>query len=90
MLTKRECRLIYDPYFKIIRQTNFFIEFISINTNHCWIIKKSQLNSNRLIILYHKHSQNLPYYHKQCDIQNVILAIKKIKAHDNYVICNHY
>jgi hypothetical protein len=77
-----------DPYFKVIRQTDDFLELQSRNTSHCWIIKKSLSDLPRIIYLYHKHTPNVPYYHKQCNNQTVSSAIKKIKDHDYYFICN--
>lgn len=37
-------------------------------------------------MLYHKHSQTIPYYHKQCKIYTVKQAINIIEKHDRYIL----
>lgn len=88
MFTKKECSLISDSYFRVIRQTDDFIEFQSKNTCHCWIIKKTSSEIQTLIKIYHKHTPNTPYYHMQSSSRTVTSAIENIKNHDQYVICN--
>lgn len=62
MFTKKEKRLVGDGCFTIIRETERYIEFLSNNTKHCWIICKNQDGTNRLIMIYHKHSRKTEYY----------------------------
>lgn len=72
-------------YFKIIRETGSFIEIMSKNTKHCWLIQKKRDDDN-LIILHHKHSMQIPYYHKQKEVSSVAHAMKLIKGHDRFVL----
>lgn len=46
MFTKKEKGLIDRAYFKVIRETEGFIEITSKNTKHCWIIQK-RLNKGK-------------------------------------------
>lgn len=83
--TKKDQKQIDKKYFKVIRITNRYCEIMSLNTKHCWIIYKSILG-NEPIVLYHKHSFRHPYYHKQRKVFTISQAIKSIKSHDRYVI----
>jgi len=69
----------------LIRSDDTFYEIKSKNTNHLWIIKKN-LSSNHLIHLYHKHSVDMQYYHKQKSVNTVRFAIDMIKSHDDFVM----
>ena len=75
-----------DPkYFKVIRITDTYCEAMSLNTKHCWIIHKGS-SGKRTIILYHKHSQEQPYYHKHWETTSVDKDVDSIRGHDNYVL----
>ena len=85
MFTKAEYSL-FTPQFRIIRTVENYIEFQSLSTKHCWIIQKHSYSENRPIIIYHKHTQNTPYYHKHWQCRSVKQAIKSISDHDTYVL----
>jgi hypothetical protein len=76
-----------DPsYFTFIRSNEIFIELKSKNTGHCWCIKKiSYINSKRIQV-FHKHSFENPYYHKQKNTYAMKEAIEIIKKHDSYIL----
>lgn len=57
MFTKKEKSPVGKGCFTIIRETERYIEFLSNSTKHCWIICKNQDSSDRLVMLYHKHSR---------------------------------
>lgn len=48
MFTKKEKGLIDRAYFKIVRETEGFVEVISKNTKHYWIIQNYFDEYNRL------------------------------------------
>lgn len=79
-----EKRMIKSGYFIIIREVEGYIEIISKNTRHCWIIKK--IDSRKPIRLYHKHSITEMYYHKHGEFISVRKAIDEIKSHDLYCL----
>ncbi len=54
--TKKDQTKIDQKYFKVMKITDTYCEVMSLNTKHCWIIRKS-LSEKETIILYHKHSQ---------------------------------
>lgn len=83
--TKKDQRQIEEQYFKVIKITDRYCEIMSLNTEHCWIIYKSILNSGT-IVLYHKHSLRHPYYHKHWEASSVVQIISSIKNHDKYVL----
>lgn len=62
--TRKERSLFDDPYFQLIRDTEDYVEIVSINTRHCWSIYKNTFEPGRKITLYHKHKFNDQYYHK--------------------------
>ncbi len=66
MFTQKESTFIRSNYFNLVRSTDNFIEFQSKSTKHCWIICKNSFTtgSGRPIIIYHKHSPKIEYYHK--------------------------
>ena len=76
-------RLYDSQYFKIIRKTDYFVEVMSLNTQHCWIIQKKELclDENRYW-LYHKHKPTDQYYHLHAKLFNVSNAVSKIRYHD--------
>ncbi|VIG16516.1 HSP20-like domain of uncharacterised function (DUF1813) [Clostridioides difficile] len=61
-----------------------YIEVKSVNTEHCWNVFKYTFESGKHVTLYHKHSINKPYYHKQCSCRTVAEAVERIKQHDEY------
>ena len=64
MFTKKEKRMVGEGHFTIIRETERYIEFLSKNTKHCWIICKSQDGIGKPVMIYHKHSRETEYYHR--------------------------
>lgn len=87
MFLKKELSiLVNDKYFHIIQQTDNYIEFMSNNTNHCWIIHKSGGYGKYPYMLYHKHQRKTPYYHKHWLSYSVQDSIKSIKSHDDYIL----
>ena len=86
MFLKRELTLVNDKYFFIIQQTDDYIELMSNNSNHCWIIKKCGGYGKYHYLLYHKHQREIPYYHKHWRTYSFQDSIKSIKSHDNYIL----
>lgn len=78
--------MLYDPYFEIIQEEDYFIQVKSKNTGHCWNIAKNQFVQDRKITLYHKHNQSDPYFHEHRICRTVKDSIEQIKSHDKYVI----
>lgn len=83
--TQKEKKELSNPYFQILRVTEEYYELQSKNTGHLWIIKK-QFFRHPHIMLYHKHSSQIPYYHKQCRIYTVKQAVNFIEKHDRYIL----
>lgn len=86
MFTRKEHALFADPYFRIIREEQQYIELQSLNTGHCWNVFKNQFESVNKIKLYHKHKETDSYYHDHKLCRTVADAVKEIKDHDAYVI----
>lgn len=86
MFNRKEDNLLHDPYFRIIREEEQFVEIQSLNTGHCWNVFKNQFEKIHKIKLYHKHKQSDTYYHEHRICRNVAEAIEQIKAHDEYVL----
>ena len=92
IFTRKEYSLINSNYFRIIRETENYLEFQSKNTKHCWIIQKHSFESSKKhpIFIYHKHSPKVTYYHKHWECYTVFQAIESIKGHDKYVLDYNY
>lgn len=86
MFTKKEKRLIWEGYFTIIGETERYIELLSNNTKHCWIICKNPDGTDKTVMIYHKHSRESEYYHKHWKTWSVVKALESIKQHDRYVL----
>ena len=86
MFTRKEVNLLHDPYFRVIREEENFIEVQSIDTGHCWNVLKVQFEQTNKVTLYHKHKQKDQYYHEHRKCRNVAEAIVQIKNHDDYVL----
>ena len=86
MFTRKELSYLRDPYFRIIREEDQYIEVQSCNTGHCWTVFKNQFEAQYKVTLYHKHKFKDPYYHKHRQCRTVINAIEQIKSHDEYVL----
>ena len=86
MFNRKEINMLHDPYFKVIREEEQFIEIQSINTGHCWNIFKHQLEREFKVTLYHKHKITDKYYHQHRKCHSVMKAIEEIKNHDAYVL----
>lgn len=70
--------MIYQTsYFKILNETETYIEFQSLKTHHCRIIQTQLFSDDpRNIYLYHKHSPKISYYHKQWSFTPSIRQLK--------------
>ena len=86
MFTKKEKRMLGGGYFTIIREEENFIEVMSNCTKHYWVILKKISVVTRPIVLYHKHTGDTKYYHKQWESWTVGSLVNCIKAHDDYVL----
>ena len=86
MFTRKEHGFFRDPYFRVIREEELFIEVQSINTGHCWNVFKKQFEAKYRVTLYHKHKTTDPYYHKHRPCFTVAEAVQQIKSHDDYVL----
>lgn len=88
MFNKRELSLLKDGYFTVIRENEQFVEVMSKNTKHCWMIFKKRSDRGRPIRLYHKHTYKTQWYHLHWETYTVASAVKSIKGHDDYVMKN--
>lgn len=73
-------------YFTVFRESEDYIEIMSTNTGHCWIIKYCDRKEKYPYILFHKHAMSITHYHKHGQTTSFDRAIKSIKSHDNYVL----
>ena len=58
MFTRKEHSFFNEPYFKIVREEQQYIEVQSVSTGHCWNVFKNQFEPTCKVKLYHKH---IPY-----------------------------
>lgn len=86
MFSGKERRLLSAPYFRLIRQIDNFYEIQSRNTGHFWIIQKNRASQRYPVTIYHKHTQDTPYYHRHGQSYTVSSALKQIESHDIYQI----
>ena len=88
LFSNKEMKLFGGGYFTIIRIEENYIEMVSNNTRHQWIIFKRSIDSNKPVTLYHKHTADTKYYHKHWETWTVAMVVESIKNHDTYVIEN--
>lgn len=83
MFSTKDFKLIDQKRYKIIRQSEYDIELMSLSTNHYWLIR---FNSPDLI-LFHKYNASLKY-HRQALYNPIrlIYVLKYISKHDNNVL----
>ena len=86
MFSRNEKSILSDNYFLIVREEEKFIEIMSKNTGHCWIIYKKSGVAGKPIDLYHKHTKATQYYHKHWQTFSVKSAVNSIKKHDDFVL----
>ena len=86
MFTRKEHSFFNDPYFKIVREEQQYIEVQSVSTGHCWNVFKNQFEPTCKVKLYHKHKLTDQYYHEHRQCRTVAEAVKEIKEHDEYVL----
>ena len=86
MFTRKEHSFFNDPYFKIVREEQQYIEVQSVSTGHCWNVFKNQFELTCKVKLYHKHKLTDQYYHEHRQCRTVAEAVKEIKEHDEYVL----
>ena len=86
LFNRREINMLHDPYFRIIREEEYFVEIQSLNTGHCWNVFKNQFEAKYKVVLYHKHERDKTYYHQHRKCRTVTEAIEQIKSHDAYVL----
>ena len=88
MFTQNEKRLLGGGYFIIIREDERFIEVMSKNTGHCWMVFKKAYDHDKPVVLYHKHTEDTKWYHEHWKTCTVKKAVASIKSHDDYVLKN--
>ena len=49
--------ILQDKYFMILRTNERFIEVLSKNTGHCWLVQKTMADEYKYR-LYHKHKRH--------------------------------
>lgn len=86
MFTKKEKRLVGEGGFIIIRETEWYIEFLSNSTKHCWIICKNPDGTDKPVMIYYKHSRKTEYYHRHWKTWGMARVVESIKQHDRYVL----
>lgn len=84
MFTRKEHSFFNDPYFKIVREEQQYIEVQSVSTGHCWNVFKNQFEPTCKVKLYHKHKLTDQYYHEHRQCRTVAEAVKEIKEHDEW------
>ena len=84
--TKKEEKLLHNSYFKIIKETDFIIELVSVNTGHCWNIFKNTIERRTKVVLYYKHKVQDSYYQEYRTCRTVGEAIEEIMAYDEYIL----
>ena len=86
LFSRDELSLLKNGYFRIIRIEERFVTVQSKNTGHCWMIFKKVLETEKPVVLYHKHNITDEYYHEHKRDWTVAKVIKEIKKHDRYVV----
>lgn len=86
MFNKKDLAQISEDYFEIIKIASCYVELLSKNTKHCWIIYKMGFSDKFPFWLYHKHKKENQCYHLQRKKKSMKSALKEIEQHDFYHI----
>lgn len=84
MFNKRDLEQISEDYFEIVKIAPYYVEFMSKNTQHCWIIYKMGVSDKFPFWLYHKHKKEHQCYHLQPKKKSIKSTLNEIKQHDLY------
>lgn len=85
MFITKDFNLINQNQYKIIRQSDYDIELMSLKTNHCWLIR---FNSPELI-LFHKYKASHKYHRQILNNPTKLhYVIRYITKHDRYISSN--
>ena len=79
LFTKKEERMMHDPYFEVIRETDNFVEVQSVCTGHYWNVFKNTFEAGNKITLYHKHNRKDKWYHEHRSCRTVSDAVDQIR-----------
>ena len=82
--TRKEEKLLHDPYFRVIRETDTFTELESVNTGHCWNVFKNTIERGMKVVLYHKHKVQDTIYVESicfCTMSALINLILSVRIH---------
>lgn len=85
---KDELALVKNDYFRVIRVEDRFVTVQSRNTGHVWMIFKKTYETDRPVVLHHKHSLTDEWFHEHKRGWTVAEMVKEIKRHDKYVVAH--
>ena len=84
MFDEFEWSVLSCGYFDIIDWNTDFVEVMSVDTEHYWIIKKFDKEGYPGLVLYHSHDGNQFHVHFCYEERFIAPAISEIMSHDRY------
>lgn len=84
MFLDKDVQFIRKSKYNIIRQTEYDIELISLETNHYWFIRSQQPGC---VVLFHKHKNSDEYHYQQNNpFTSLRHVMHYIKYHDKLIL----
>lgn len=84
MFTEFEERILSCGYFDIIYWGDAWIELMSQDTKHYWIMKKFDKEGYPGLVLYHSHNGDNYHVHFVYEDTDAMPAVSEIMSHDRY------
>jgi len=82
MKLNTDVSIVDDPYFEVIRKSDYIVEVKSVNSGDYWKITRSNYG---YFILRHRHPWNKDY-HYQTALATFMDCILEIALHDEYML----
>ena len=83
MFSAEELNSLDRRYFNVIAANDYDVTVMSRNTGHYWYMHNPEYPEAGTIILFHRHSGDLPYHYQKRE-KNLKSAVRYIRRHDRF------
>ena len=83
MFDANDLMCLDTKYFQIINVNEYDVTVMSRNTGHYWYMHNPEYPEQGTIILFHRHSGNLPYHYQKRE-KSLRSAVQYIRKHDRF------
>ena len=83
MFSAEELNSLDRRYFNVIAANDYDVTVMSRNTGHYWYMHNPEYPEAGTIILFHRHSGDLPYHYQRRE-KSLKTAVRYIRKHDRF------